>query len=114
MDSTIAKQTNKVAQKIDKVEKSTKGGKRPGSGRKAGVPNKRTAAIIEAVQSSGITPLEYLLQTLRNKDLPHDIRLDAAKSAAPYVHPKLAQVEHKGSGKDGALIVQLLPVDENL
>lgn len=82
--------------RIEKKSIGTKGGARPGAGRKKGEPNKRTAALQAAVEASGITPLEYLLQVMRNdlNELP--IRLDAAKSAAPYVHAKLANVQVTG------------------
>lgn len=93
----------KTAQKTEKQSVSINGGKRPGAGRKAGVPNKRTAAIQEAVASSGITPLDYMLQIMRlepSKDMPVDqllaaitLRFEAAKAAAPYVHAKLSSVE---------------------
>lgn len=73
-----------------------KGGKREGAGRKPGVPNKRTAETAAAVEASGLTPLDYLLGVLRDEDNDPALRMDAAKAAAPYVHAKLASVEHKG------------------
>lgn len=75
-----------------------KGGARPGAGRKRGVPNKRTAAVAKAVEASGLTPLEYMLSVMRDEGAENPIRLDAAKAAAQYVHPKLAAVEHTGKG----------------
>src|SRR5689334_7868918 len=74
-----------------------KGAKRPnGAGRKKGTPNKATAARAKAIADSGLTPLDFMLVTMRDEARPFHVRLDAAKSAAPYVHPKLAAVEHKG------------------
>ncbi|AHX12929.1 hypothetical protein CH75_06455 [Dyella jiangningensis] len=73
-----------------------RGGKRPNAGRKAGAPNKASAAREAAVKASGITPLDYLLKVMRNSATPTAMRLDAAKAAAPYVHPKLSSVELKG------------------
>lgn len=73
-----------------------KGGKREGAGRKPGVPNKRTAAQAEAIEASGLTPLNYLLSVLRDEGLDREARVDAAKAAAPYVHARLAAVEHSG------------------
>lgn len=86
-----------------------RGGKRLGAGRKKGTPNKRTSALVEAVVASGITPLDYMLNVMRDP-IPadaeprvqaalHELRFEAAKAAAPYVHPKLAAIEH--TGKDG-------------
>jgi hypothetical protein len=68
------------------------GGRRPGS------RNKATAAKAAAIARSGLTPLDYMLSIMRSESQPSDIRLDAAKSAAPYVHPKLAAIEHTGKG----------------
>lgn len=41
-------------------------------------------------------PLDYMLEILRNEAMDPDARMDAAKAAAPYVHAKLASVEHRG------------------
>ena len=72
-----------------------------GAGRKKGSPNKKTAELQAAIAESGLTPLEYMLSVLRDSNAPADIRMDAAKASAPYVHPKLAQIEHSGkNGKD--------------
>ena len=73
-----------------------RGGKREGAGRKPGVHNKASAAREAAIQASGLTPLDYLMGVVRNEGASPADRLDAAKAAAPYVHPKLASVEHKG------------------
>lgn len=74
-----------------------KGGARPGAGRKPGIPNKRTAEKVAAIEASGLTPLDYLLSVMRDTDLPREDRVDAAKAAAPYVHAKLANVELNAS-----------------
>jgi len=73
-----------------------RGGKRPGAGRKVGAPNKATAARQKAVTESGLTPLDYMLSIMRDKQMTTESRFEAAKAAAPYVHPKLANVEHSG------------------
>lgn len=75
---------------------AARGGARPGAGRKKGSPNKATQEQREAVAQSGTTPLEYLLDVMRNGTDP-SARLDAAKAAAPYVHPKLSSVEMKAN-----------------
>jgi hypothetical protein len=46
--------------------------------------------------ASGISPLDYMLSILRDDTAEQAVRMDAAKAAAPYVHAKLASVEHKG------------------
>lgn len=70
-----------------------RGGQRPGAGRKAGSPNKATAERQAEVEASGLTPLDYLLQVMRDERGDSGDRLEAAKAAAPYVHPKLSSVE---------------------
>jgi len=72
---------------------SEHGGSRPGAGRKPGARNKKTAAQIKAVEESGITPLDYMLSILRDETKTENVRLQAAKDAAPYVHQKLQSVE---------------------
>lgn len=79
-----------------------RGGKRPGAGRKAGSPNKVTAARQRAVEESGLTPLDYMLSVMRDESAKPERRDDMAKAAAPYVHPKLSTIEH--TGKDGGPI----------
>jgi hypothetical protein len=50
-------------------------------------------AATAAAAIAGITPLEYLLSIMRNTKLGVADRREAAKAAAPYVHPRLATVE---------------------
>jgi hypothetical protein len=38
------------------------------------------------------TPLEFLTATYRDERVPFDMRLDAAKAAAAYTHPRLIAV----------------------
>lgn len=61
-----------------------------GSGRKAGTPNKRTIARNSKLAKSGLSPLDFMLKTMRNAKLPRTERLQAAQAAAPYVHPRLS------------------------
>lgn len=91
--------------KVEKQSTGIKGGKRPGAGRKKGVPNKRTQAVQAAVEASGMTPLAFMLDIMRT-EIDSEItdprvltdrlamRFEAAKAAAPYVHPRLAAIEH--------------------
>jgi hypothetical protein len=48
----------------------------------------------------GIMPLDYLLSVMRDANNDQAARVDAAKAAAPYLHPKLAvqEVEHTPAG----------------
>lgn len=77
-------------------------------GRQKGVPNKATAAKVAEVAASGLTPLDYMLNVMRDLTADYARRDDMAKAAAPYVHPKLAAVEH--TGKDGK---DLIPQPSN-
>lgn len=62
--------------------------------RKAGSAARLTEAGPAA--EDGLTPLDYMLTMLRDESLEPKARFDAAKAAAPYVHAKLASVEHSG------------------
>lgn len=62
----------------------------PGSGRKKGTPNKASAKREAAVAKSGKTPLQFLLDVMRDKKAPKAERIECAKAAALYVHPKPA------------------------
>lgn len=79
-----------------------RGGARSGAGRPQGSINRKTREIAEAAVEAGLTPLEYMLSVMRDTEQQMSARLDAAKSAAPYIHPRLAAVEH--SGPDGGEI----------
>jgi hypothetical protein len=76
-------------------------GSRPGErrgGRKKGTRNKRTLAQIALAE--GIqTPLDYMLEVMRDETADIDRRLEMAIAAAPYMHAKLKAIEV--SGKDG-------------
>lgn len=70
-----------------------RGGSKPGErrgGRQKGTPNKKTQEKINAIVNSGLTPLDYMLSVLRDESLPDDMRLQAARDSAPYVHPRLS------------------------
>jgi len=70
-------------------------------GRKAGTPNKRTVErqrAIEAIKASGRDPISFFADLLRNEAAPLELRFQAAKELAPYVHAKLASVESRGGG----------------
>lgn len=70
-------------------------GKKTG-GRKKGVPNKATARREREVAKMGQTPLEYMLRVMRDSRAKGDRRDKMAVAAAPYVHPKLASMQHTG------------------
>jgi hypothetical protein len=74
------------------------GGRRPGS------KNKRTRelearveAMLEGMDASAMMPLDVMLHVMRDSRLDVALRFEAARAAAPYVHPRLAAVEHTGA-----------------
>lgn len=81
--------------KSSKTNQVGHGGPRPGSGRKPGSTTKKTREIADRAASEGITPLEYMLNILRDETANAAMRFEAAKHAAPYIHPKLSSMEAK-------------------
>ena len=70
-----------------------KGGARPGAGRPKGMPNRKTVEQAIEVAKTGETPLAYLLRIMRDTEADEAKRIDSAKAAAQYVHPKLSAVD---------------------
>lgn len=70
-----------------------RGGKRPGAGRPKGSRTKLNEEARRKALEDGISPLDYLLNLMRDEQEKKDVRLDAAKAAAPYVHAKLSSVD---------------------
>ena len=89
---------------------SKRGGARKGAGRKAGSATQKTRAIADMAAAQGITPLEVMLEAMNSFRESGDLEKAAgfAKDAAPYIHPKLAAIEH--TGKDGGAIDHSLSV----
>lgn len=79
-----------------------RGGARRGAGRPKGAATKKSREVADRLTINGETPLEFLLDVMRNPGVHPHARLDAAKAAAPYMHPKLASVTH--SGKIGVTV----------
>lgn len=71
-------------------------------GRKKGTPNKRTrerAEALAAIKASGKDPISFFADLLRNEGAPLELRFQAAKELAPYIHPRLTSVEARGGGQ---------------
>jgi hypothetical protein len=117
-------------------------------GRKRGTPNKATAAKAAAIAASGLTPLDFAIATMRRYAAKADaweqiaddematlseraeaaktardytqFAMDAAKTAAPYVHPKLTAIAPPDPGQQIAplpplqLVVQFEASDPRL
>lgn len=81
-----------------------RGGARQGAGRKTGAATKKTREIADKAAAGGITPLEFMLNLMREEPPETGderamqayvvMRFEAAKAAAPYIHPRLAAIEH--------------------
>lgn len=76
-------------------------GKRPRRGRrKHDLLGRKGEARLQRermLARSGMLPLDLMLAVLRDVALPLAVRMDAAKAAAQYIHPRLMAVEHSGS-----------------
>ena len=72
-----------------------RGGARPSAGRKPGAATIRTREAANTIAAMGMSPLAYM-QGLIDGTVEYDeVKFEAAKAAAPYVHPRLAAVESK-------------------
>ncbi|MCQ4575407.1 MAG: hypothetical protein NOU37_09215 [Candidatus Brocadiales bacterium] len=66
-------------------------------GRKPGVQNRITVSRQEQIASEGITPLEFMLNVLRDDKADMKDKMWAAQAAAPYVHPRLQNLQVHGA-----------------
>jgi hypothetical protein len=75
-----------------------RGGKRPNSGRKPEAIRRKQAQIVASVLDTDLTPLAVMHRAM----MEHvhagnwDEAAKQAKEVAPYVHPKLTSIQHKG------------------
>jgi hypothetical protein len=83
------------------------GGARAGSGRKKGASTQKTREIADKAASEGTTPLEFMLEVMRDTEADKAARMDMAKAAAPYIHPRLSTVDANLKG-DGGFVVQIV------
>ena len=88
-----------------------RGGYRANAGRKPGSATKRTREIADKAAAEGITPLEVMLEAMRRKVAANDYDGAAqhAKDAAPYMHPRLSNVE--ATGRDGGPIETITMIE---
>jgi len=62
-----------------KPKQSSRGGKRPGSGRKRGTPNKSTFELKKAAARYGDEALKTLMAIIRNPETPVNVTVSACK-----------------------------------
>lgn len=68
-----------------------------GPGRPKGSRNKIAGKELKEIIAGGETPLEFLIRTMQDDEKDYGVRLDAAKAAAPFAHPKLASIDVNGT-----------------
>jgi hypothetical protein len=86
-----------------------RGGARPNAGRKKGQATRLNEEARKAALAGGTSPLDFLLEAMRDDQREFSVRLDAAKAAAPYVHARLASVAVGGT--DGEPIQQITRIE---
>lgn len=114
------------------------GGARPGAGRPPGAGAARKNVIYKALDAAGISPLEIMTQlmkkswdnlmTLEQNALGSEVMtveerreiaaarretFDYAQAAAPYCHPRLAQIQSTNKNED-SVVLQITSDDANL
>jgi hypothetical protein len=92
-----------------------RGGRRPGSGRKPGSPNRKRGEVIlrKAYESGKIMPLELMISEMRRlfaEGTPEALREARmlAQAAAPYCHPRLQAILASTTSTDRDTLSQLL------
>jgi hypothetical protein len=98
-----------------------RGGKRPGSGRKKGIPNKVSAAREFAAQSSGETPADVLLGAMREfwglaqkstntRKRSEYLRAAAAiaRDSAPYFHARRVSTANPPDAPAARVVVEVI------
>ena len=66
-------------------------------GRPKGSKNKATHERLAAIIAGGLTPLEYMLNVMRDPSAEHKRREAMAQASAPYIHPRLTSAEITGN-----------------
>lgn len=69
----------KVSNVTTKSTKSKRGGRRPGSGRKPGTPNRLTFELKKAASAYGEEALSKLLSIMRDEETPPNVAVAACK-----------------------------------
>ncbi len=88
---------------VEKIKKG-RGGARPGAGRKMSEQRKAIIAAADEARraaladTTGETPLQYMLRIMRDRAADDKRRDNMAIAAAAFMHPKLSSTEHSGNG----------------
>lgn len=94
-----------------------RGGQREGAGRKKGAVNQATRERQEVALKAlreGTTPLEIMLEAMKMayEEGGAVAAMPYAKEAAPYVHPKLANVDSKVNATLEHYTAQPIPTEQ--
>jgi hypothetical protein len=54
--------------------------------------------VLATIKASGTDPISFFSDLLQNETAPLELRFQAAKELAPYVHPKLTSIEARAGG----------------
>ena len=89
-----------------------RGGARPGAGRKKGSVTKATVyrqEMLARAAAEGISPLEVMMTAMREawENGDKEKAVQVAEKAAPYIHAKLAAVQHSGDA-DNPVAYQIM------
>ncbi len=79
-------------------------------GRKRGSKNKATVAKEHAAKTGAnkdLTPLAHMLKLMRDPKQPQAVRMEMAKAAAPYLHPRLQSTTVRNP-EDEKLVIQVV------
>lgn len=70
------------------------------AGREKGTPNKRSLAALKIAEEHKVCPITFLCNVINDKfpEATFDHKMAAVKELAPYLFPKLKQIEHTGEG----------------
>jgi hypothetical protein len=74
---------------------------------KRGAPNRKTKQKIEAIDASGLTPLDYMLAVMRDPGAKPERRDEMARAAAAYTHPRLAPIAADVTRLVGQLLAEI-------
>ena len=80
-----------------------------------GTPNKRTLerqGLLATIRASGNDPISFFSDLLQNETAPLELRFEAAKELAPYVHPKLTSIEASAGGMGHEERLAMLTADD--
>lgn len=77
-------------------------------GRRKGQINYRTMALLEWMQThQKDTPVQFLIKVYTDRKRTWQERIEAARAAAPYIHPRLNAIDLRVSGTDERQLVRL-------